>query len=362
MKPKTKQTLDDAWSLLYVLEGEPFGCSHTLENLKHIIKGKILRVENIDAFKNACTQFNFGKCSDIVLVQSPKSEMLSAVLEVIQSGNIRCEAIVMYYPDAYADKRGSLIAEAHKRKRVYTSAYYLVSDTDYFKDYLKDWEERSGVQIAVKVKPWLIAHAPVKKVDVRGAKGAREEIVYDMASIESDLNKLANWVLVEDRDILSVDDLKMGIYQSYVDNQWDYCDAFIVGDESILNMELPEQNYVALARILVSQCNFACQVKAYGDKAINNADDISQYIGGANTAAKYTFMNGTSEGYKKTHPFRVKTTAKKLKQVSMERIISLISLCNQATLDMLNGHNHKLVYEMLILSSLNQMNYCKFSK
>jgi hypothetical protein len=238
----------------------------------------------------------------------------------------------------------------------------LVNDPDFFKDYLSDWESRSGIKIAVKAKPWLITNAPTKKADVRGAKGAKEEIIYDIPSLESDLNKIAELAKCENRDILSDEDLKSGVYVSCIDSQWDYCDAFILGSDAVLKMTLPEQGYVGIVRMLASQCNFVAQIKSYGDKAINNSDEIANHIGGAEIHSKYPFLGGHSEGYKKIHPFRLKMSAKKFKNISLQRVLSLLELCNMATHDMLNGYSHELVYDMMLLASLNQIQYTKFSK
>lgn len=350
------------WSRVYVIEGETTGCHLILDELKNTLKSKVLYVSDVELLKSTCQAFQFGSTGTIVVVQSPKSEMMPVLLDIANSGNSRCTALVLYYPGSYADKRTSFVSEAHKRNRCYECTYHIVNEPESLRAHLSDWESRSGVKIAVKAKPWLVENAPVKKVDVRGAKGSKEELVYDIPSLESDLNKLACLAESEGRDILSVDDLRLGIYTSSVDNQWDYCDAFIIGDEKILNMELPDMNYVGVTRMLASQCQFAAQVKSYGDRSINDSDTVAMCIGGANTASQYTFLGGTSEGYKKAHPFRIKMAARKLKNVSLQRIISLIELCDTATKDMLSGQMHSTVYQMMILASLNQIQYCKFSK
>lgn len=361
---KTSKTEDNKgiWSKVYLIEGEPTGCALVLEELKDTLKSKVVRVNDVESLKPACQAFQFGSTGTIVLVQSPKAEMLAALLEVANSPNSRCNALVVYYPGAYADRRTAFVSEANKRKRNYEYLYHIVNDHDAFREQLSDWESRSGVKIAVKAKPWLIEHAPVKKVDVRGAKGSKEEMVYDIPSLESDLDKLAGMALGEGRDILSVDDLMLGVYTSSVDSQWDYCDAFITGSAAILSMSMPDQSYVGATRMLASQCQFASQVIAHGDKAIENSDAVAAQIGGADFAAKYSFLGGSSEGYKKTHPFRVKMAARKFKNVSLQRVLSLLELCNTATQDMLSGHQHSTVYDMMILASLNQMQYCKLSK
>jgi len=362
MKKKSKVETTGIWSKVYVIEGEPTGCALALEELKDTLKSKVVRVSDAETLKSTCQAFQFGGIGTIVLVQSPKAEMLAAMLDIANSPGARCTALIAYYPGAYADRRASFISEANKRNRTYEYAYHIVNEPEELRKQLTDWESRSGIKIAVKAQPWLVEHAPVKKADVRGPKGAKEELVYDIPSLESDLDKLAGLAASEGRDILSVDDLEMGIYTSSIDSQWDYCDAFILGNEGILNMELPEQNYVGATRMLASQCQFAAQVKAYGDRAIDNSDAVAMHIGGAEVAAKYTFLGGTSEGYKKAHPFRVKMAARKFKNISLQRIISLIELCDAATKDMLSGHAHQTVYNMMILSSLNQMQYCKFAK
>lgn len=363
MKKSSKaNSVKGIWSKVYVIEGEPNGCALAIEELKNTLHSKVVRVSDVETLKSSCQAFQFGGTGTIVLAQSPKAEMLTAMLNIANSPSTRCAALVAYYPGAYADRRTSFIAEANKRNRTYEYVYHIVSEPDDLRRQLYDWESRSGVKVAIKAKPWLIEHAPVKKADVRGAKGSREELVYDIPSLESDLDKLAGLAMAENRDILSVEDLEMGVYTSSVDSQWDFCDAFILGNENILRMELPDQNYVGTTRMLASQCQFAAQVKSYGDRAINDSDAVAVHIGGADMAAKYTFLGGTSEGYKKAHPFRVKTAARKFKDVSLQRIISLIELCDVATKDMLSGHAHSTVYNMMILASLNQVQYCKFSK
>lgn len=360
MKKTSKtEVVSGIWSKVYVIEGEPTGCALALGELKEVLKSKVIRVADADALKSACNAFQFGATGTIVLAQSPKADMLATLLEVANATSARCTALIAYYPGAYADKRTSFVSEANKRKRIYEYAYHIVNEPDELRRQLTDWESRSGVKIAIKAKPWLIEHAPVKKVDVRGPKGSKEELVYDIPSLESDLDKLAGLALAEGRDILSVDDLELGIYTASVDSQWDYCDAFILGNESILKMELPDQNYVGTTRMLASQCLFAAQVKAYGDRAIDSSDAVAMHIGGAEMASKYTFLGGASEGYKKAHPFRVKMAARKFKNISIERIVSLIELCDSATKDMLSGHNHITVYNMMVLASLNQMQYCR---
>lgn len=362
MKKSKAEAVRGIWSKVYVIEGEPTGCALAIDELKDTLKSKVIRVSDADTLKATCQAFQFGETGTIVLVQAPKAEMLAAMLDVAHSHGARCTALIAYYPGSYADRRTSFIAEANKRNRAYEYAYHIVNEPETLRSQLSDWESRSGVKIAVKAKPWLLEHAPVKKADVRGPKGSKEELVYDIPSLESDLNKLAGFATSEGRDILSVDDLELGIYTTSVDSQWDYCDAFIIGNESILNMEPPDQNYIGTARMLVSQCQFAAQVKAYGDRAIENSDEVAMHIGGAEVAAKYTFLGGTSEGYKKTHPFRVKMAARKFKNVSLQRIVSLIGLCDAATKDMLSGHTHSTVYNMMVLASLNQMQYCEFTK
>lgn len=360
-KPKTQNK--GIWSKVYVVEGEPNGCALALEELKDIHSGKIVHADDsIDSIKTLCQSFQFGSQGIIVLVQSPKSEILSALLDIANSGSARCAALVVYYPGAYADRRTGFVSEAHKRNRVYEYEYHLVNVLESFHAQLSDWETRSEVKIAVKAKPWLVEHAPIKKADVRGARGSKEEMVYDIPALESDLYKLAAWVQTEGRDILSVDDLQLGIYSSTANNQFDYCDAFILGSESILSMDLPDKNYVGITRMLVSQCHFVAQVKSHRDAAWLQSDTVAQHIGGAECAAKYPFLDGKSEGYKKTHPFRIKMSGQKFKNISLERVLSLIELCNIATRDMLNGYPHAIIYEMMVLASLNQMQYSKFTE
>lgn len=350
------------WSKVYVIEGEPNGCALALDELRGTLKSKVIRVSEIDALKTACQAFQFSGAGTIVLVQSPKSEMLTTMLDVANSPSARCAALIAYYPDSYSDRRTAFISEASKRNRIYEYAYCILNDAEELRSQLNDWENRSGVKIAVKAKPWIIKNAPFRKTDIRSSKGLKEELVYDIQSLESDLNKLADLAIAEGRDVLSIDDLIDGIYTYAVDNQWDYCDAFILGNESILNMEPPDQNYVGATRMIASQCQFAALVKSHGDKAIDNSDVVAMHISSAEIAAQYPLLGGKSDGYKKIHPFRVKMTARKFKNVSLQRIMSLLELCNTATNDMLSGHNHSNVYDMMILASLNQMKYCKFVK
>ena len=113
--------------------------------------------------------------------------------------------------------------------------------------------------------------------------------------------------------------------------------------------------------MLLSQCHFVAQVKALELEISRDADDAARKFGGAEIIQNYTNLGGQSEGYKSQHPFRVKMAARKFKNTSLARVISLINLCNAATIDMVNGFNPEIVFNMLLLSAVDNTPYLAFT-
>ena len=349
MTPKSKF---EFWNQTYVIEGEPHGCARALAAVCSTLHADAIRADNdANTLRTMCSAFPLGN-KQVIVLTAPNAELTAALSGIIAGTAPRCAGVVVYWPDAYMDRRTSFAAEAVKRKRIYEYPYYVIGDSESLKKYLTDWEIQSGVKIAVKAKPWLLAHAPLRQTNVRGTKGVREETVYDIPALESDLDKLALWAQCENRDVLSADDLEMGIWQSEIHNQWDFCDAFIAGEHVALTTQLPDANYLGLVRMLVTQCHFAAQVKA------GQADSS---IGGAEIAAGYSYLDGSSSGYKSPHPYRVKMVAKKLINVPQQRILSLVNLCNAASLDMLAGFNHELIFHRMVLSAVDNNPYVSFA-
>ncbi|MBS1722392.1 MAG: hypothetical protein JSS66_05235 [Armatimonadetes bacterium] len=350
------------WDNLFLIEGEPCNCGLALAAVCDSLAATPLRIKSdVAALKNACMAYPISGQRQVVIVANPDSDTATAMGQLLDTGALRAPGLVAIFSDGYGDRRNGFVAKAHKLKRVYEYSYHLVDDPVAFKAYLSDWEERAGIKIAVKAKPWLLEHAPVRKASVRGVKGSKEEIIYDVPALESDLNKLAVLLEHEGRDVINTDDLEDGVYRSTLHSQWDFCDAFALGKPTMFALAPKEQNYVGLMRMLASQCLFMLQVRAQGDVAIQRPEDAAKHIGGNALAQKYSFDNDKSEGYKTLHPYRVKMAAKKLQNVSMERLLGLVSLCEQASLDMLRGFSQEAVFTMTLLAACGQQEYVPFS-
>lgn len=341
--PKSKPKSNGDWSRVYVLEGEPCLCEFALRSVLGKAKTAQRNFSGEAAgAKTLLTSYSIGK-PFIPVFRDPGTELLKVIDGVVSAGTYRPPALVIMHPDGYADRRLGFYAAAAKAGRVYEYSYFLLSDPEPLKKHLANWEKRSGLTLPAKSREWLVRNAPTRMANVKGAKGKKQEEVFDLMALELDLEKVGVVLEAEGRDTVAPEDLSDVVWGRRPDSQWEFCDAVLDGNAAgvfdYLDSDLQQQKTteVGVVSVLSTQLLFAEKVALYRELGKTDPDFIAEAMAANDMAGRYDLPGEAAEAATKVHPFRVKMVQRKTQGLGSRDIRKMRASAQAARADMLKG-------------------------
>ena len=279
---KTKINKSPLWDRLHVIGGDPCLCrlflQGVIEDAGNPTKRYYDKLDGIGTLRGALTAFAFNDVPDAIVLSNPTAEQLKLCQQTIEEETLTASALVILTLGDTLDGRSAFAQQAQKRKRVSYLDPLEKGERKQLSDHIGEWESGTDQKLDSDAKLWLIENAPTQIVKVKSQSGKRDCEVYDLQSMENELDKIIAIKALNPGAITKSELIDIVRFEQEVDI-WKFIDTAINGDTAemlkMLYVIADSQGEQGALVLLYSQLEFLLGVRCLMDEGISSADTIS---------------------------------------------------------------------------------------
>jgi DNA polymerase III delta subunit len=284
MSKVTKKKINNSplWNRLHVVGGDPCLCrlflQGIIEDAGNPTKRYYDKLDGIGTLRNALSAFAFGDVPDAIVINNPTADQLKLCQQVIEEETLTASALVILTLGDTLDGRSAFTQQAQKRKRITYLDPIEKGERKLLIDHIGEWELGTEQKLDSEARTWLIENAPTQIVKVKSQSGKRDCEVYDLQSMENELDKIIAVKELTPGPITKAELIQLVHFEREVDI-WKFIDTAISGDTAemlkmlyVISESQGEQGALVL---LYSQLEFLLGVRCLMDENIKSADVIS---------------------------------------------------------------------------------------
>jgi len=289
------------------------------------------------------TASNFFEEIPAVWINNPSANQIKVIAEIINDNLLTVPALVISTPGDSLDGRMGFTTAANKAKRIMYCPFIIAGDRNGLKSHLMEWQSGVGVTIENDALLYLLNNAPTSIQKIKSGSTKKDQEIYDLDVLESELDKLICLCKYE-KSKITVDYVKNICKFDHSKDVWSFISTCNSGNSSsiyrFLHSMLYEKSSESSLWLLLSQIEFLIDVKTHLDCGISNPNDIVDKLSEANTYGKYLDNNW--------EPIPLENLPK-VNIVNTYRVIKAIESCNETNINKLTGQYQAVLNALMDL-------------
>lgn len=293
----------------------------------------------------------------MVVIYDPSAEQMRTIESFLDAEVMTASALVIATLGDLPDGRSKFIQKAEKQKRVFFMSPIEYKDTKSLKSHLLEWAEDAQVSFDKDAINWILSNAPACVGKIKSPSGKKDCEVYDLQSIENELEKIKVINSLGNYKICVADLEKYVRFDYYIDI-WSFINVAIsngsnAGDAlKMIQIIANSQGTQAALILLASQIEFLLCIKSLQNRNIQKAEAIAEFMSMDSYLGRYLLPDWTEINEIPTLP---KPNAWRIRKAiespipSTERLSLLYQSVLSAIRDLRSGLDERIVLPYLAL-------------
>ena len=361
MKNQKINSHNKQWEKVYVVCGDPLLSRLFIQGIQEDLNTPSKRTfdkgDSPKSIVNALKAFVMFDTPDMVVIYDPSAEQMRTIESFLDAEVMTASALVIATLGDLPDGRSKFIQKAEKCKRVFFMSPIEYKDTKTLRAHLLEWAEDAQVSFDKDAINWVLSNAPACVGKIKSSSGKKDCEVYDLQSIENELEKIKVINSLGNYKICVADLEKYVRFDYYIDI-WSFINVAIsngsnAGDAlKMIQIIANSQGTQAALILLASQIEFLLCIKSLQNRNIQKAEAIAEFMSMDSYLGRYLLPDWTEINEIPTLP---KPNAWRIRKAiespipSTERLSLLYQSVLSAIRDLRSGLDERIVLPYLAL-------------